>query len=161
MTINGQMHEHISAFMNKHKLPNGLRLLVVRNDGLLIWDGRPDNQSQALAALCGGVWEASNAMAKAAGQNTVQDFRFVFDSTDRGVLIFPIQGEKQNFYLTAIYQGCVNPALLKRQVHALGTKLAAHVRALPRPTRATPAPQRTGFLFSDISDEEMDRLFGV
>ena len=159
--VNGQMHEHITNFMTKHKLPMGLRLLVVRNDGLLVWDGRPDNSSQAMAALCGGVWEAANAMAKAAGQASVQDFRFVFDSTDRGVLIFPIEGDRQHFYLTAIYQGCVNPALLKRQVHGLGTKLAAHVRALPRPARSTPVPQRTGYLFSDISDEEMDRLFGI
>jgi hypothetical protein len=159
--INGLMHEHISAFMTKHKIPSGLRLLVVRNDGLLIWDARKDDQSQALAALCGGVWEASQAMAKAAGQVSGDDFRFVFDSTSKGVLIFPIRSDKHGFYLAAIYQGCVNPALLKRQVHGLGKKLATHIATMPTPVQRATTTSRKGFLFSDISDEEMNRLFGV
>jgi hypothetical protein len=159
--INGMMHEHISQFMSQHRLPKGLRLFVVRGDGLLVWDGKPDNQSQALAALCSGVWEASKAMAKAAGQDDVKDFRFVFDSTDHGVLIFPVDGDGQGFHLAAIYEGCVNPALLKRQVHGLGGKLAQHVRQLPKQTRVFNQPQREGYLFSDISDDEMNRLFGI
>ena len=100
-------------------------------------------------------------MAKAAGQVDVKDFRFVFDSTDHGVLIFPVEGEGQGFHLAAIYEGCVNPALLKRQVHGLGGKLAQHVRQLPKQTRVFNQPQREGYLFSDISDDEMDRLFGI
>lgn len=159
--MNGLMHQHIATFMGRHKLPPGLRLFVVRNDGLMVWDAKPDQQSQSLAALCGGVWEASRAMAQAAGQANLSEFRFVFDSTDRGVLIFPVTADTQGFHLAAIYQDCVNPALLKRQVHSLGLKLAAHVKALPRPARPAPAPTRSGYLFSDISDEEMDRLFGV
>jgi len=159
--INGLMHEYISTFMTKHKLPQGLRLLVVRNDGFLVWDARKDGQSQALAALCGGVWEASQAMAKAAGQTAADDFRFVFDSTSKGVLIFPIRSGKHGFYLAAIYQGCVNPALLKRQVQGLGDKLATHIAAMPTPTQHPESSSRAGYLFSDISDEEMNRLFGV
>ncbi len=86
--------------------------------------------------------------------------RLVFDSTDRGVLIFPIHAAGLSFHLAAIYQDCINPALLKRQVHALGGKLASHIQTLPRPTRVSAAPKREGYLFSDISDAEIDRLFG-
>lgn len=159
--VNGLMHEHISKFMAKHRLPAGLRLFVVRSDGLLVWDGKPDVQSQALAALCSGVWEAAKAMALAGGQHQLDDFRFVFDSTEKGVLIFPVRAEGQPFFLAAIYDGCVNPALLKRQVHVLSEKLAAHVASLPRAAQPVAPAVRSGYLFSDISDDEMDRLFGL
>ncbi|MBY0516020.1 MAG: roadblock/LC7 domain-containing protein [Bacteriovoracaceae bacterium] len=160
--INGQTHAHISDFMNKHSVPVGLRLFVVRTDGLLVWDARPDQQSQALAALCSGVWEAAGAMAKVAGQGELQDFRFVFDSTDRGVFIFPMFNKKQPFYLAAIYERCVNPALLKRQVHSLGEKLCRYLDSLPQQRSVqVKTIKREGYLFSDISDAEMDRLFGI
>lgn len=159
--INGLMHDHIAKFMSKHRLPAGLRLFVVRSDGLLVWDGKPDAQSQALAALCSGVWEAAKAMAQAGGQLKLDEFRFVFDSTDKGVVIFPVKGEGQPFFLSAIYDGCVNPALLKRQVQVLGEKLSTHIASLPRQVRSPQQSQRQGFLFTDISDDEMDRLFGV
>ncbi len=163
--INGLLHDHISSFMARHRVPAGLRLVVLRADGLLIWDARKDEQSQALAALASGVWEASKAMAQAARQLKTQDFRLVFDSTDRGVLIFPTEGG--DFHVAAIYEGCVNPALLKRQVQALVQKLSRHIAERPRPVapvRPAPTPstsKRDGFLFSDISDDEMDRLFGI
>ncbi len=159
--INGQMHEHIAKFMSQHKVPAGLRLFVVRSDGLIVWDAKPDFQTQALGALCSGVWDASKAMALTAGQKSVSGFRLVFDSTDHGVLIIPIEDIGQDIFLAAIYERCLNPALLKRQVHNLGLKLAAHVRSLPRVSTSQKVTKREGYLFNEISDEEMDRLFGI
>lgn len=159
--INGQMHNHIAQFMSQHKVPAGLRLFVVRSDGLIVWDAKPDSQTQALGALCSGVWDASKAMALTAGQKSVSGFRLVFDSTDHGVLILPVEGVEQEIFLAAIYERCLNPALLKHQVHNLGLKLAAHVRSLPRVSPIQKVTKREGYLFNDISDEEMDRLFGI
>ena len=99
---------------------------------------------------------------KSSRTKRLQEFRFIFDTTDRGVLIFPINDNRYPFYLAAIYERCVNPALLKRQVHALGEKLGIYLKNLPQ-QKVLPASnvKREGYLFSDISDAEMDRLFGI
>jgi hypothetical protein len=158
--INGLFHQQIQGFMSQHKIPAGMRLFVSRGDGLLIWDSEPNQQSQSLAALACGVWEAAMAMALAAGKNTTEEFRFNFETSEQGVLIFCVQSKPTAVYLAAVYDGCLSPGLLKRQVRVLGQKVSRFIEELPRHT-TRPAPKREGYLFSDISDEEMDRLFGL
>lgn len=151
----------LSIAFGAQTLPDGVRLLVVRRDGLMVWDGTPDSQSQSLAALCGGVWEASLAMAQAAGSKFATDgFRLSFDDSSDGVYVLPLILEGTTYYLAGVYRDCVNPARLRKQVQDLRDGIRNNWKAqvtMAKPTRQV----REGYLFSDITDEEMNRLFGL
>ena len=154
------LHQHIHEFMSKEAFDLQGRLLVVRGDGVLVWDAKNDHHSQSLAALTCAVWEASAAMAQAAGKVVDHEFRFVFDTSEQGVVIFPVRMYSPALYLTAVYQDVTNPAYLKRKVKMLGDKLSDYIEK--NKLMKTSAPKvRDGYLFSDITDAEMDRLFGL
>lgn len=149
-----------SAFASA-TIPAEIRLFVVRRDGLMVWEKKSGPQSQALAALCGGVWEAAFAMAQAAGTtSSPQGFRLVFDETSAGVLIFPLMMGGQIYYLGGVYSNCVNPGRLRRQVQLLAAQVEAEVGEGAGAETESKA-EREGFLFTDITDAEMDRLFGA
>jgi len=105
-------------------------------------------------------------MAQTAGAaQGPEGFRLVFDDAAAGVLVFPLTLEGQTYYLAGVYVDCVNPARLRRQVQELRDAIADGWKAPPVTTpKLAPATNnkgREGYLFSDITDEEMDRLFGV
>ena len=153
--------QRLQAAFAHADIPAGIRLFVVRRDGLMVWEKKAGPQSQALAALCGGVWEAAFAMAQAAGTTTsAQGFRLVFDDAMAGVLIFPLSIDGQTFYLGGVYSDCVNPGRLRRQVQQLSEKISSEVDQGAAP-QADATAVREGYLFTDISDAEMDRLFGA
>lgn len=162
--MSSSLPQRVLQTLEAEKLPSGIRLFIVRRDGMLVWDAQPDHQSQSLAALCGGVWEASMAMAGAGGMAKKKDgFRLVFDDSEEGVLVFPLNIEKQTYYLGGIYRSCVNPGKLRHQVQELRARLDvsfAHLKPLAE-QRQTHASNRDEYLFKDITDEEMDRLFGL
>ncbi len=141
-------------------LPADVRLFVVRRDGLMVWDGTPDDRSQPLAALCGGMWEASFAMARTAGAATSPSgFRLVFDDAAAGVLVYPLTVHGETYFLGGIYRDCVNPARLRHRVQELRGRLEGLLAEGQAPVAAQ--AERAGYLFADITDAEMDRLFGI
>lgn len=154
--------QRLSEALGRRRLPAGVRLMVVRRDGLMVWDAAPDQRSQSLAALCGGVWEASMAMAQTAGAaEGAAGFRLVFDDAATGMLVLPLALEGQTYYLAGVYGDCVNPARLRRQVQELRDAVAETWVAAPAKKVVSATAGREGYLFTDITDEEMDRLFGV
>lgn len=153
--------QRLQAAFDRSKIPGGVRLFVVRRDGLMVWEKQAGPQSQALAALCGGVWEAAFAMAQAAGTtSSARGFRLVFDDAQAGVLIFPIQLEGQIYYLGTVYADCMNPGRLRRQIQMLAEAVESDLTQAFTPD-ASGSEARAGFLFTDITDAEMDRLFGA
>lgn len=147
----------------RYGVPADIRLFIVRRDGLMVWEHQTGPQSQALAALCSGVWEAAFAMAQAAGTTTrPQGFRLVFDDAAAGVLVFPMTVDNQLYYLGGVYHGCTNPGRLRRQVQMLKDNVEAALTSTGAVVAPSPvANDREGYLFKDITDAEMDRLFGA
>jgi hypothetical protein len=160
--MNATFSQRLSEAFGRRRLPDGIRLMVVRRDGLMVWDAAPDQRSQSLAALCGGVWEASMAMAQTAGAaQEASGFRLVFDDAATGMMVLPLSVEGQTYYLAGVYGDCVNPARLRRQVQELRDVVAETWVAVPVKKSTPVSTGREGYLFTDITDEEMDRLFGV
>lgn len=145
------------------KLP-GLkaRLFVTREDGITIFDSVQDNTTTSVAALVSGVWQASEALVGLVQkQNEVMDFRFGFDTSSQGIYLFPFALSGKRYFLGAIYEDCLNPGQLKRQISLIKEEMDRLFELDPLPKKSAVSSARQGYLFTDISDEEIDRLFSL
>ena len=61
----------------------------------------------------------------------------------------------------AIYHNCINPGQLKRQVSLIKEEMDRLFNHAFADEEETVVVSRGGYLFQDISDEEMDRLFSL
>jgi len=152
--------EQIRVILEPKKTSLAARLFVTREDGITIYDTIQDQTTTSVAALVSGVWQASEAlMGMVRKDNDVMEFRLGFDTSSQGIYLFPFTLSSKRYFLGAIYENCLNPGQLKRQVANIKAemdRLFVPVEAA-RPVLA----KRDGYLFQDISDEEIDRLFSL
>ena len=142
---------------------NGLnaRLFVTREDGLTIYDSVQNNTTTSVAALVSGVWQASEALMNLVhNQNEVMDFRLGFDTSSQGIYLFPFELSGKRYFLGAIYNNCLNPGQLKRQISLIKVEMETIFINEPLPQKIIMS-SRQGYLFQDISDVEIDRLFSL
>ncbi len=139
------------------------RLFVTREDGITIYDSVQDQTTTSVSALVSGVWQASEALMGLAHPNQdVMDFRLGFDTSSQGIYLMPFSLNTKRYFLGAIYHECVNPGQLKRQVVMIKEemdRLFANEPVAPKTKIKTMS--REGFLFQEITDEEIDRLFSA
>lgn len=132
------------------------RLFVSRNDGISIYDSVQDETTSSVSALVSGVWQASEALMGLVGKiDDLFEYRLGFDTSSEGIYLFSFDIGGRNYCCGAIYKDCLNPGLLKRQV----MMLKADLEKLHVPKLKEDSHIREGFLFSEITDEEMDNLF--
>jgi hypothetical protein len=140
---------------------------LVRKDGIVIYSNEGDSfKSSSLGALSGGLWQAAKSMMNYIGDNEEQQFRLSFDTSSSGLFILPITVGNSECYLVSIYQDALNPAKIKQQLKNLVFLLEMYIRdesfgVSSESTIEKNNNEREGYLFSDISDEEIDRMFGV
>lgn len=138
------------------------RLFVTREDGITIYDSVQDKTTTSVSALVSGVWQASEALMGLAhpGQD-VMNFRFGFDTSSQGIYLFPFDLAGKRYFLGAIYQNCLNPGQLKRQISLIKEEMDELFKATPAIKETKKTSDREEFLFKEITDEEIDRLFSV
>lgn len=138
------------------------RLFVTREDGITIYDTVQNQTTTSVSALVSGVWQASEALMGIAhpGQN-VMEFRLGFDTSSQGIYLFPFSFSGNRYFLGAIYHDCTNPGQLKRQVALIKDEMDRLFESEPLNKLQSKSSNRTGFLFQEISDDEIDRLFSV
>ena len=142
---------------------NGLnaRLFVTRDDGITIYDSVQNNTTTSVAALVSGVWQASEALMDLVHkQNEVMEFRLGFDTSSQGIYLFPFNLSGKKYFLGAIYNDCINPGQLKRQIALIKEEMERIFIHEPLPKK-TIMSARQGYLFQDISDAEIDRIFSL
>jgi len=149
-------------FMLEPKLAGiNARLFVTREDGITIYDSVQDNTTTSVAALVSGVWHASEALLNMVyKQDEAMDFRLGFDTSSQGVYLFPFNLSGKRYFLGAIYSDCLNPGQLKRQIALIKEEMERFFMNEPLPKK-TIMSTRQGYLFQDISDAEIDRLFSL
>jgi len=148
---------------------NGInaRLFVTREDGITVYDSIQNKTTTSVAALVSGVWQASEALMGLVNQNNnVMEFRLGFDTSSEGIYLFPFELEGKRYFLGAIYQDCVNPGQLKRKISMIKEEMDTLFAMIPTATKPKNKNNKTsegreGYLFNEISDDEIDRLFGV
>lgn len=135
------------------------RLFVTREDGITIYDSIQNNTTTSVAALVSGLWQASEAlMGLVHPKNDVMEFRLGFDTSSDGIYLFPFELYGKRYFLGAIYRDCLSPGVLKRQIANLKVEVEANFASF-EPKKLT--TKREGYLFQDITDAEMDRLFAL
>lgn len=138
------------------------RLFVTREDGITVYDSIQNQTTTSVAALVSGVWQASEALMGLVRENAdVMEFRLGFDTSSEGLYLFPFTLEGKRYFLGAIYQDCLNPGLLKRKIAMIKEEMDILFAQIPTTKTNKSTVGREGFLFNEISDEEIDRLFGV
>lgn len=139
------------------------RLFVTREDGITIYDSVQDQTTSSVSALVSGVWQASEAlMGLAHPSRDIMDFRLAFDTSSQGIYLFPFSYAGKRYFMGAIYQDCLNPGMLKRQVAMIKEEMERLFEDVPvKKIETKKSMGREGFLFNEISDEEIDRLFSA
>jgi hypothetical protein len=137
------------------------RLFVTREDGITIYDSVQDKTTTSVAALVSGVWQASEALMNLVYEkNEVMDFRLGFDTSSQGIYLFPFSLSDKRYFLGAIYNDCLNPGQLKRQIAMIKEEMERIFELQPLSKKSV-LSSRQGYLFQDISDAEIDRLFSL
>lgn len=153
--------ERVKTVLAPKSIEIKARLFVTREDGITIYDSVQDKTTTSVAALVSGVWQASEAlMSLVTGENQAMEFRLGFDTSSQGIYLFPFGLDGKRYFLGAIYSDCLNPGLLKRQVGIIKEEMEITLQKTMTPKTAV-SSKRQGYLFQDITDLEMDRLFAL
>jgi len=154
--------ERIKHVLEPKKAGIKARLFVTREDGITIYDTVQNQTTTSVSALVSGVWQASEAlMGLAHPSQDVMEFRLGFDTSSQGIYLFPFSLTGKRYFLGAIYHDCVNPGQLKRQVAMIKEEMDRLFVELPVENKKVKTSGREGFLFNEITDEEIDRLFSA
>ena len=128
---------------------------IIRKDGIPVFSNR-GKASVTIGALISGLWQASESLStQVTDEETFGDFRLAFDSSDKGVYVLPISIFGETYYLSAIYKNEINPGKLKNQLRLIKSNIEIYMSSFKR----TKNENRDGYLFEDITDEEIDRMF--
>lgn len=140
------------------------KVAVVRNDGTVLYSNSMDSKEAAnIGALASGIWQASSSLASLVDKNLPEEsYRLSFDTSSDGVYLLPASLDKRNCYFCCIFKDRLNPGKLKQNMRNISFLLEAFVReeSLRKEQKAQPR-EKEGYLFENITDEEMDQLFGV
>jgi len=154
--------EKMKVILESKRAGINARLFVSREDGITIYDSVQNQTTTSVSALVSGVWQASEALMGIANPNSnVMEFRFAFNTSSQGVFLFPLTVGGKRYFLGALYQDCVNPGQLKRQVAMIKEEMDLLFQDEPVVSQTKPSVSRESYLFKEITDEEMDRLFSV
>lgn len=152
-------------------------VFLVKNDGMELYSTHPQT-TRKITALVAGAWQASSYLAKdlidnyeleKSGDSFFQEFRFSFDRSDCGVYLLPLMFNNGVQILGIVYKNVINPAQIKSYFKKTQIELQNLVDQESQETqeikKKSPKLNRKQvhhcgeFLFDDISDAEMDRLF--
>lgn len=157
--------EYFSQITNRFKeQAQGVRVIIARQDGHCLYDSIDDQRtSHTLSVLCASSWQASRAML--GDKAGTIDYRLSFDTSESGFFVQSFSLEEEVFYLCAMFNHQLNPALLKRKLNLLKNQLVNQwekkLKNFSTQKSVEKKVNREGFLFQDITDDEMNKLFGL
>lgn len=146
---------------------NRFSFFMIRADGVVLYHN--DNlansmEKSSVGALLSGVWQASKALSAFIPKNDDGGYRLSFDTTSQGIYIVPISTDLEELYLGLIYHDEMNPGFIKNKMREIAISFAEYMnRELEEDTfsnvKELKSINKSEYLFADISDAEMDRLF--
>lgn len=135
----------LSSRLAKH------HLIIANHDGLNLYSNNSDKQNSTMGALLGGVWQASMALLS---QENLKDLRLGFDDGENGFCIVDFKVGEKTCFACLMFKNEIAPGALRGQLRLWCDELSLQLKNW-RPNKTS-----AGFLFKDVTDEEIDRLFG-
>lgn len=139
-------------------------LFMVRQDGLMIYhkNGLGDKiEPNSIGALLGGLWQAAQALAGFIPDvQESESFRLSFDTSSQGLYVQPIMIEKESYYLGLLFADEINPAQIKAKLRLLSRNFLQYLESeLDGLKDEGVRDDGEDYLFKNITDEEVDKLF--
>lgn len=147
---------------------NRFSFFMIRSDGVVLYHNNNLANSlskSSIGALLSGVWQASKALSEFIPKEEAKEgYRLSFDTSSQGIYIVPISTEVDELYLGLIYHDEVNPGFIKNKMREMALSFGEFLNQELKDHRAATELANSKFdkndyLFADISDAEMDRLF--
>jgi hypothetical protein len=152
--------EFLDEYLEAGTMKN-FSVFVCRQDGHLVYNRDHMNmgvEHSSIGALLGGVWQAATTLASFIPQEEKQDlFRLSFDTSSQGIYILPFEQNEEKYSLGLLYKNEVNPGFLKSRLRDLLMRMTTEMSKV----NLVEIKSNKGYLFSDITDEEMDRVFKI
>ena len=148
----------VKQFFNENEYNRiAKRLLLMRHDGINVYSNYDDeNEAASIGALVSGVWQAAESLSGLIKkENEFFEFRLGFDTTSDGLYILPINILESQYFICAIYTDVDNPGKLKRSIRLLNDSLETFLSEFTFDVEEN----RKGYLFENITDSEMDKLY--
>lgn len=153
------------------------KVAVLRNDGTVLFSNSINSTEAAnIGALASGIWQASQSLSTLVSRDESSDgaYRLSFDTTSEGIYILPVGLAENTCYFCCIFKEQINPGKLKQKIRNIAFLLETFIReeemrfAQTRSESSIKSKNsleesRAGhkFLFENITDQEMDQLFGL
>jgi hypothetical protein len=169
MKANNNIPKYVETFFKSCEIDEKLNrysFFLIRYDGVVLYHNNNLGNSlskSSVGALLGGVWQAARALAAfIPKEESREGYRLSFDTSSQGVYIVPITVGAEELYLGLIYHDEVNPGFIKNKMREMATSFGEFLEQELTESfgkNQTRSIENNDFLFGDITDSEMDRLF--
>ncbi len=156
--------EFIKSYLDEYLSSGALKnfsVFVCREDGHLLYNRDYMNMGisySSVGALLGGVWQAATTLASfIPNSETDGIYRLSFDTSSEGIYILPFELVGEHYSLGLLYRDEMNPGFIKSRLRDLLMKMTIEIEK----TKFKTVSLREGYLFDNITDEEMDNVFRV
>lgn len=129
-------------------------LLIANRDGICLYSNREVESKISMGALLGGVWQASVALIDINSMKPHKELKLGFDDGENGFCIVAIELAGRPCYACLVFENEIAPGAVRGQLRRWCDQLAESLVDWKAPSH------RSGYLFKDVTDEEIDRLFG-
>ncbi len=136
-------------------------IFVCRKDGVCLFKELSENvNAQTVGALVAGMWQAAESV-NSINTISVNEYMLQFSTSQQGVMVYPLYLEDEIFLLTTLFGEELNPGKLKNSCRKLRDQLVNNYTDYQqmRPKEISNEKKKQEFLFSNISDKEIDQLF--
>jgi hypothetical protein len=127
---------------------------ILRKDGICLYSNFSRKGFESTIALMAGMWQASEALGEFANLEN-EEGRICFESSSSGIIIHKFLNNSDLIYAVQ-YKNVLNPGFfkmkLKRLIKAVDLELESSIREVI-------VTNDNEFLFSEISDDEINRIF--
>lgn len=161
MALTSDLSTELKVFFDQEKdhIFKRFDIFLCRNDGVLVYNtSKLTDSVESVGVLLCGMWQAADALSSFLPTRDADEcFRLCFDTSSNGIYVLPVNVDSMEYYLGAIFYDELNPGMIKLKLRELKDRLRKFIKKELFNTKHSDKGGQ--YLFKNISDEEMDKLF--
>jgi hypothetical protein len=147
--VNDKIKNIIKNFETKN-----VNHFVLRKDGICLYSNFSKKGFESSIALMAGMWQASEALGEFANLEN-DEGRICFESSSSGIIIHKFLNNSDLIYAVQ-YKDVLNPGFFKMKLKGLIKSIDEELKSSLKEFKVQ---DNNEFLFSEISDDEINRIF--